>query len=331
MKKTIIIGIIFLLSLVAVNAATVSHSASEVTPGSFQVGSYNFPGILTVGTALFVNASSGNVGIGTTSPSQKLHIYDNNGNIANNGSVYIQNINDGGALRVKNNGQSYHNDRWIFDVQNAGGSVLRVLGNGNVGIGTTNPQAPLEIYRNDADSWIRFHDPGQNHFTTGLDTSNAAYVIATGVDLNTPLVTIKTTGNVGIGTTTPSYKLDVNGNLRAYGITDASDIRLKKNINTISNALEKVSKLRGVNFEWKDEDKGEGTQLGLIAQEVEKVFPEAVSKDDKGYKSIAYGKLAGAFVEAVKELKSENDALKQENQEIKDVVCEIKPTADICQ
>jgi len=58
--------------------------------------------------------------------------------------------------------------------------------------------------------------------------------------------------------------------------------------------------------------------MGLIAQEVEEIFPEVVSTDSKGYKSVAYGKLVGALIEAVKELKSEVDFLKQENSLLKE-------------
>jgi len=76
------------------------------------------------------------------------------------------------------------------------------------------------------------------------------------------------------------------------------DENLKKNIHTIENAVEKINQLRGVNFTWKDTDE---KSAGVIAQELQKVFPELVSKNENGL-SINYNGLIGVLIEAVKEL-----------------------------
>ena len=114
-----------------------------------------------------------------------------------------------------------------------------------------------------------------------------------------------------------SYRLDVNGTIRASGDVIAySDRRVKENIITIDSALDKVTKLRGVTYTRKDiEDKS--TKIGVIAQEVLEVLPEVVEKDDEGMYSVAYGNMAGVFIEAIKELKAEVDSLKQEIKELK--------------
>lgn len=109
-------------------------------------------------------------------------------------------------------------------------------------------------------------------------------------------------GNLGIGNTSPSssYKLDVTGTIRATGDVIAfSDKRVKENIKTIDNALEKVINLRGVEFNKIGEDK---KSIGVIAQEVEKILPEVISTDDKDMKSVAYGNIVGVLIEAIKEL-----------------------------
>ncbi len=96
-----------------------------------------------------------------------------------------------------------------------------------------------------------------------------------------------------------------NGNLWANGVwgtsfNNYSDIALKENIKTISNALDAVLKLRGVEFNWKEGGKDD---LGVIAQEVEKVYPQLVRVNEKtGMKSVAYDRLVGPLIEAVKEL-----------------------------
>jgi hypothetical protein len=130
-------------------------------------------------------------------------------------------------------------------------------------------------------------------------------------------------GNVGIGTKNPQYKLDVAGTIRGNNVSP-SDQRLKQNIQPLENVLTKVEQLRGVNFEWKDKKRDAGTQIGMIAQEVEKVLPELVSTDSEGYKSLAYDKMTAVLVEAVKELKAQNDALKA-------IFCEDHPEKAICQ
>jgi hypothetical protein len=112
------------------------------------------------------------------------------------------------------------------------------------------------------------------------------------------LFTVKNNGNVGIGTTTPQYKLDVNGTIRGKNVSP-SDTRFKQNIQTLGNPLAKLAQVRGVRFNWKDNPEDE--QIGLVAQEVEKVFPELVSTDSEGYKSIAYGKFTAILLEAVEQ------------------------------
>ena len=96
------------------------------------------------------------------------------------------------------------------------------------------------------------------------------------------------------------YSFEDDGHFTATGnITAYSDITLKKNIEVIPNALDKVLQLRGVTFDRKDIETSR--QLGVIAQEVEKVCPEVVSTNEDGIKSVAYGNMVGLLIEAVKE------------------------------
>jgi len=94
-------------------------------------------------------------------------------------------------------------------------------------------------------------------------------------------------------------------------VTAFSDERLKENIETIPDALSKVCQMRGVTFNRTDFD-GE-KQMGVIAQEVEKIIPEVVKEDDSEdkIKSVAYGNMVGVLIEAIKDLKAEVDELKK--------------------
>ena len=107
-------------------------------------------------------------------------------------------------------------------------------------------------------------------------------------------------------TTVPgaTYALDVSGKIRATDdIIAYSDARVKDNVKTIENALEKVTKLRGVSYN-RNDIKDKSNKIGVIAQEVKEVLPEIVSEDGLGMNSVAYGNMAGVFIEAIKELEN---------------------------
>ena len=86
------------------------------------------------------------------------------------------------------------------------------------------------------------------------------------------------------------------------------------NVRTIDGALDAVGKLRGVRFDWKKDGK---PSLGVIAQEVEKIYPELVSTAPDGMKAVDYGKLAGVLIESTKALRAENASFRAENAALK--------------
>ncbi|OGE95101.1 MAG: hypothetical protein A3H72_02795 [Candidatus Doudnabacteria bacterium RIFCSPLOWO2_02_FULL_48_8] len=186
---------------------------------------------------------------------------------------------------------------------------------GKVGIGTTNPSGKLEVdgeplfYRTGTSASVKMQDASEYWMlTVGMAASGVFSVYEGGADHR--LVIQGNTGNVGIGTTTPdSIKLDVEDDIEiGTGTTgcvrDAdnttltgscvSDERLKKNILAFPDGtLEKLVGLRPVSFEWRNDEypwiNGQvGTNYGLIAQEVEQVFPEMVHIDGQGYKRVSY-------------------------------------------
>jgi len=127
-----------------------------------------------------------------------------------------------------------------------------------------------------------------------------------------------TIGNAGYNST---YMLYVQGSAYATGTWSTSDRRFKKNIIGIDQALNKICAIEGVKYEWKKDefkDKGfsEGQHYGVIAQDLEKVIPEAVSTDSEGYKAVSYNDLVPVLIEAVKALKAENEELKKRIEKI---------------
>jgi trimeric autotransporter adhesin len=114
-----------------------------------------------------------------------------------------------------------------------------------------------------------------------------------------------TEGNIGVGTTNPTAKFEVSGTVKATDFDSLSDKNLKQNIKPIDSALEKIISINGVSFEWKCNQE---PSIGVIAQEVENIFPELVNTEK--YKSVNYNGLVGVLIAAVKELNAEVSELR---------------------
>ena len=146
-----------------------------------------------------------------------------------------------------------------------------------------------------------YHD-GSNTYASN---STGEVVILTTTD---SAVTLQHNSATKLNTTssgvTVSGGLTATGTVQGAEVTATSDERLKSDIKTIDNALDKVMNMRGVSFT-KQAEKG----IGVIAQEVEKILPEVVT--DGEYKSVAYGNMVGVLIEAIKELKTELNNHKQ--------------------
>ena len=186
---------------------------------------------------------------------------------------------------------------------------------GSFGIGTDAPAQKLDVagrIRADTmeiDSYIYHVGDTDTYF--GFDAADHFRIVEGGgtrfqVDSN---------GYVGINDTTPTVRLDVGGDIRATGnVTAYSDRRAKSNIEKIQNPLEKIDKISGYTYTMKVKDKdGEPEKeerfTGLIAQEVLEILPEAVMGSEENHYSLAYGNMAGIFVEAIKELTRKNELL----------------------
>ena len=219
--------------------------------------------------------SSGNVGIGTTSPSDKLDI--------------------NGTISLKNNSAT---DAHYIHMPRGGGITFYGDANQHHGIFSRN------LVNTAADD-ILISSYGSIYFDLDSNSNNSS---------SADFVVGRHNSNGGnrLNLNGEDGDLIVAGNMTAYG--SASDLRLKENIVTIENPLDKVSQLRGVTFNYK-EDGSKST--GLIAQELEKVLPEVVyetediNDSDNKFKAVRYGNVVGLLVEAIKELKAEVEELKK--------------------
>jgi hypothetical protein len=279
----------------------------------------------------------GNVGIGTSSPDSNLVIYGNNPiiNLKNTASDY----GSGGKLVFGHNqdGSSTPIGEMTGFLTNGGGTFR----SGYLTIGTsfngvllkvislmsTSAGGSLVIENNS----YNYGSGGQLVFGHNQDGSSTPISDIRGVLTNgsasgrSGYLSFRTTCNNSIGERmlVTDTGLSVNGNVYASGtITSAatisaanyscSDVRFKKSIEPISNSLEKICSLTGVTYQWKKDEFmnrhfDDRRQIGFIAQEVEKVFPELVYTDKEGYKSVSYDKFTAIIVEALKEQKKNSD------------------------
>ena len=144
------------------------------------------------------------------------------------------------------------------------------------------------------------------------NTARAALSAGTGISYNNSTgvitCTVDTPAEVGLSNLSNNGN-NLSGSFTATGnITAYSDEKLKDNVKTIENALDKVSQMRGVTYNYKSELNDGQRGTGVIAQEMQQVMPEVVEEGE--YLSVAYGNLVGVLIEAVKELKAELDQCK---------------------
>ena len=202
---------------------------------------------------------------------------------------------------------------------------------GNVGIGTGSPASKFHVRNGNTSARFTLTDGSQStlwlidessgkiwQYKYHMNGNRLSIMHNDGSQWFEYLSVLDSNGYVGIDDPSPDYKLDVNGTAYATGAAGAlSDRRHKKAIKDLPvKGLETITKLRPVQFAWKDpQDAGmEGAQFGFIAQEVEEVLPQVIlTQDDeqqtKGMKPTA---LIPVLTKAIQELKTENEALKAE-------------------
>jgi len=359
LKNSIISGITFFVTVGALSIGysnyISSYPAVVGTGSGLSSGEWNkmVSGLQTLDSKLSnLSFSGANVGIGTASPSSVLHIkgsatawrsFINIEGSTTDGSIGLTMYNgpttqtnlmggidyDAGAktMRMYNYNNGTGGD---IHLSTDGATKNVIVDTGNVGIGTTNPQARLSILDVAGSGNIEFGNTGGGAYIQAYDRGTTAYKTLTFYDLS-------------------------------HTFADQSDQRLKTDINNLGSdqGLAAIAALRPVTFHWKDQsaDAQLSLQTGLIAQEVERIFPSLVrtqlakmtihladgsTQIVANTKSLNYEGLIIPLVKAVQELfsnqKSENEALKsqissqaQEITALKSLICLDHPDAEVCQ
>lgn len=296
------------------NNGNLSASSFDISATPQGTGTTNYTARWTNSTTLGTGAlydNGTNVSIGGSSPGDRLEVASGNISLSSgsgmlkvkgaNGNVFElrpgQNNIDGVAIRATSNPA---NDHSIFTVESSGSATR---------FGVTQGYG---AYARDG-FWTGTYDTGVMTRDAGITYSGTDLLLYAG---SSERIRIQSGGNVGINTTNPSYTLHVNGRLKTTGINETSDARLKKNIQPIESALEKVAEMNGVTYKWRRKTYPEmnlerGTQYGLIAQELEEIIPEVVDTDNEGWKSVEYSHLVPVLIEAIKELNATVETQKE--------------------
>ncbi|MBN2536186.1 MAG: tail fiber domain-containing protein [Spirochaetales bacterium] len=306
-----------------------------------------------------IHYSSGNIGIGTAIPIQKIDVAGGDINISSGYGIRINNTAAEGNY-LRGNGTKFVSSAiQAGDIpgsnltQGSGISLGGTLTNRLIGSGDN-----VTIAHSDTSSQASLNNSGNTFIQDiAVDTYGHITNLATGnvskenLKLqgfysgyaNDQHLVIINNGNVGIGTISPDYLLEVTGSAGKPGggsWSDSSDIRLKMNIAELNSslALDKLCQLQGVTYNWiNPEEHSEGKKASIIAQDLECIFPEWVGEaDPKGrdknllpegekIKTISFPHDFNAYlIEAIKQLKSEIDEKDKRIHELEQEIAEIK-------
>lgn len=290
--------------------------------------------------------NNGKVGVGTTAPSKRLHI--NNSGLLIDGTNTIESSSLAARLIVDSGASTGHT---LADFRNSGGSALFVGGT-NVGVGTNTPGARLDVDYSGASSTTQY----AAEFKSSGGTTNAGRVLfsqdntfamaiapaatslatgridfqyitrSTGVVSTTPL-SVRGDGRIGIGTTAPSFQLQLSTDSAAKPSTNtwtiSSDIRIKENVQNYTKGLETLVQINPVTYDYN----GKGgfnpdikNNVGLIAQDIKDILPESISvyktklnpedtEDTELYNFNSHA-LTYVMINCIKQLSSEVNTLK---------------------
>jgi hypothetical protein len=296
--------------------------------GVYTANALNYE-VYTSGVARMRITSGGNVGIGTTSPATG-HKLEVNGRIATvtgfGDFTALQSAGGTGFRWTLSNNGTFSLQKTANGFSTLSATPIMVDSSNNVGIGTTAPVRALQVggFSGNPEICIGSGTTGFGSLVFGDSASGNdpwrgfvqynhatdAMIIGTA---NASWLTLTNGGALGLNVnpTNTAGRFEASNDIVAYS---SSDKRWKTNIKNIDSPLEKISQINGVEFDWIEDEPvhgNKGHDIGVIAQEIEKILPDAVQTRESGMKAVKYEKVIPLLIEAIKEQQKQIEELKQ--------------------
>jgi Chaperone of endosialidase len=268
------------------------------------------------GERLNIQNSTGNLGVNDSNPAEKLSI---------KGRIKMDDPSKGLGKVLTSDANGVGTWQTVGTAA-AGWSVLGSniynSGLGNVGIGTSTTNAPLQFANTLDNRKLALYEAANNDhqfYGFGINPTTLRYQV------ESPNASHIFYAGLTNSTSKELFRISGNGSVTVNGVfTLTSDARLKKNIKNLGNQMPKFMALNAKTYNWIDETKSAKTQIGLIAQEVEKIYPELVDTNETGYKSVNYIGLIPVLLEGIKDLQKQLDVKNKDFDQLKSDFSELK-------
>jgi hypothetical protein len=290
-------GIKFVIVLLFICTVTYSQNITNTLGAN---GNYIIKSAIS--TFLTLASSNGCIGIGTntfdaTNP-EKLLI--DCGTTTSVNAVYAKgSINSYFQFNIQNSSTGNYASSDVVMTANNGTETTNYM---DIGINNSgyvqHPGNPIET--GGANDCYMLASGNDLYIVNNNPTKDMLFLVG-GTDTTKQRMRIRSNGNVSIGySAAVSYKLGVNGSIYATSYWQPSDINLKHDIQTLSGTLDNIMKMRGVSFKYNNDESGKN-QIGFIAQEMEKIYPEFVTTGEDGVKGVSYANITAVLLEGIKE------------------------------
>ena len=251
---------------------------------------------LTTGSALAIDSDSSDTGVRSIAS-----VIQNHASATGATALYVQNDSTGAGVEIRGGVQTGADAAGVLKLTTAHTSMVDADQLGRIDF-----QAPLDAAGTDAilvgaAIWAE----ADGTFSSSVNETELVFATASS-EAAAEKMRLDKAGNLGIGTATPTTKLEVSGI-----ITETSMREAKTNIENMGSMLPTVLQMQGVKFDWKNDSYGGNENFGFIAEDMAEVLPEVVSFTEDGKaRGIQYTKLTAVLVEALKEQQKQIDELK---------------------